>query len=132
MKLCIFGSVTLLDRIQKLGDELTAAGHQVMLPTTDENAASWGDVAIEEKVARKRAFIEADLADLKTADAVLIANFPRHGVGGYVGAHTLMEAAFAHAMGKEVVFLHEIGPQPCRLEAMAIQDRCLGGDLSQL
>ena len=132
MKLCIFGAVSLIDRIDALAEELRAAGHEVMTPTQDEDPRTWETASLEEKAAKKRSFIDADIADLKAADAVLIANFPRHGVGGYVGAHTLMEAAFAYALGKEVIFLLEPLPQPSRLEALAVMSRCVGGDVSKI
>jgi hypothetical protein len=58
---------------------------------------------------------------------VLVANFEKHGIEGYVGPNTLVEAAFAHATGRKVAFLNRPGDQPARLEALAMMTTCLYG-----
>jgi hypothetical protein len=58
---------------------------------------------------------------------VLIANFPRAGVTGYVGPNALVEAAFGRAMGKPVAFPNRPGEQGCQLEALALMTVCLDG-----
>jgi hypothetical protein len=62
----------------------------------------------------------------------LHANFEKAGVAGYVGPNTLVEAAFARALGKPTAFLYFPGPQACRLEALAIMATCLDGQAAKL
>ena len=69
---------------------------------------------------------------IRAADVVLIANFDKHGIEGYVGPNALVEAAFGHALGKAVVFLHSPGRQASQFEALAMMTKCLHGVATDL
>lgn len=53
-----------------------------------------------------------------------------HGVDGYVGPNTLMEAAFAYAQGIPVIFLHDPFEQASGLECASISRGFVNGDAS--
>lgn len=131
-RVCVCGSMTHIDRIEALGEVLREGGHEVRTPKRDDLGLDWSTLSLEQQIARKTLYIREYQDEIRTADVILIANFPKHGVAGYVGANSLMEAAVASALGAPVVFLNEMGPQPCRLEAAAVMTHCLNGDPDNL
>ncbi len=121
-----------LPQMEELAAELHEDGFLVSTPAPDEEGTNWSDLTLEQAVALKKDFLDAYFEVIRNADAVLIANYPKHGIKGYIGANALMEAACGHALGKPVIFLHEIGEQPCRLEALSISSGILNGSADGL
>jgi hypothetical protein len=80
----------------------------------------------------KKQFIDEHLAKIRGADAIVLANFTKRGIAGYIGANTLMEAAFAYALGKQIFILNSLGEQPCRPEVLGMQPEFLQGELTEL
>lgn len=111
---------------------LEDGGVEVSIPTPEEVKVDYSAASDEELSRLKREFIDAHLEKIKLADGVLIANFKKRGVDGYIGANTLMEAAFAYALKKPIFVLHRLGEQPCRPEVLGMQPIFLEGDCRQL
>jgi len=128
----ICGSMSALGEMEALAARLRRDGYRVSTPVPEEAGLDWSALAPEQAVARKRQFLNGYFDTIGTGDAVLIVNTEKHGVAGYIGANTLMEAACGHALKKPVFFLNEPGDQPCRLEALAVSSGTLDGDLSRL
>ena len=131
-RVCICGSMTFIDEMEALALTLEEKGYHVDLPMREEDGVSWSSLSPEAARARKATFIDAHLEKIRVADVVLIANYRKHEVDGYVGANSLMEAAFAYALGKPVAVLYPVGDQPCQLELQATSALTLEGDLEVL
>ncbi len=129
MRVCVCGSMSCIDQIEDLADALRAAGHDVVTPARDALDGRWDDLPLDAQIATKRRLIDDHLAEIRNADVVLIANLTSSGVQGRVGANALVEAAFARAVDIPVVLLEPAGPQPCRLEILALQNGCLDSQL---
>lgn len=97
-------------------------------PAREERGLNWTELSSSEAAKRKKQFIDGYLARIRRSDAILIANFPKHGAEGYVGPNTLMEAAFGYALGIPVIFLFNPANQACGLECISIAHGCLHGD----
>lgn len=132
MKISICGSMAFVDQFEALADELRAEGFRVCTPVREEAGARWDEMAPDQAVALKAAYVSGYLEEIRSSDLVLMANYPKGDVAGYVGANSLIEAAFGFALGKSVAFLFEPGEQPCRLEALALMGACLNGDASSV
>lgn len=65
-------------------------------------------------------------------DGVLLANFTKREIEGYVGANTLIEVAFAYALTKAILVLNFLRAQSCRPEVLGMQTMFLHGDPMQL
>ena len=109
-----------IDDMEALANTLRAEGHEVETPVREEETIDWDALSDDESCELKRAYIDGHLATIKRSDLALIANYFKNGVEGYLGANSLMEAAFAYALDIPVVYLKSIGDQPCRLEALSI------------
>lgn len=126
LTIAICGSMAFYAQMQSLATQLEAQGHVTHVPTPDQTPTDWDNDPLTKLLPLKRAFIDEHLEKIRNSDAILIANYAKHGVAGYVGANTLMEAAFAYALGKRIFLLNELGEQGCRLELMAIADDVVG------
>ncbi len=120
--------MAVIEPIEALASTLRRAGHQVVTPSRQPMDDQWGELSLRDQVAAKRPLISAHLDEIRQADAVLIANFAAKGVEGYVGSNTLMEVAFARALGIPVHLLNQPGPQPCQVEVLAVATSILDSD----
>ena len=118
--LSICGSMDFIDEMETIAAELTAAGWVVFTPQRAEAGFRWEDLRAAERIQRKKVYIDAHLANIRGSTAVLIANYRKNDIDGYIGANTLMEAAMAYTLGVPVYFLFSIGAQGCQLEAESI------------
>jgi nucleoside 2-deoxyribosyltransferase len=128
----VCGSMDFFKDMVSIREYLEAAGLQVSIPAAEEVKVDYSGASDSDLSRMKKLFIDEHLTKIKGADAVLLANFNKRGIVGYVGANTLMEAAFAYALGKPVFVLNSLGEQPCRPEVLGMQPEFLQGELSQL
>lgn len=125
--LSICGSMDFIDEMEAIAAELAAAGWTVFTPQRAEAGFRWEGLSADERIRRKKAYIDAHLENIRRSTAVLIANYPKNGTNGYIGANTLMEAAMAYTLGVPVYFLFPIGAQGCQLEAESIAEGVWNG-----
>ncbi|MBO6891783.1 MAG: hypothetical protein JJ866_07575 [Roseibium sp.] len=118
--------------METLAARLRKEGYRVSTPVPEEGKLDWQNMSLAEAVAIKKGFLDDYFEVIRDADIVLIANVEKHGIDGYVGANTLMEAACGHALRKPVIFLHPVGMQACQIEACAISSGILHGDAARL
>lgn len=124
--------MSFMDEMEAMVPVLSEMGHAVSTPVREERDQRWEDLTRAEAVRLKAGYVGSYLEVIRQSELVLIANYDKSGVAGYVGANALVEAAFAFALGKPVAFLQAPGPQPCQLEALAMMRACLDGDLARL
>jgi hypothetical protein len=118
--------------MEALAEVLRDAGYEVDTPVREEKAIDWNAMSDDQSCELKRSYIDGHLARIKHSDLVLIANYSKNGVEGYIGANSLMEAAFAYALDVPVAYLKPVGEQPCRLEALSISGIVLGDEVGSV
>ncbi|MFA6047884.1 MAG: hypothetical protein WCV59_03715 [Parcubacteria group bacterium] len=138
MKITILGSISNAEKMYQIIDQLKAMGHEIFSHDAMEQYAK-GD---EDLIAK----IEADHANMKIqhdvikwyydaigkSDAVLVCNFEKNGIAGYIGGNVLMELAFAHVLNKKKFLLNDIPEVGHKDEIRAMQPIVIGGDLSKI
>lgn len=92
----------------------------------------YDDLPTEKRPGFKRQFIDDHIAKIHRSNAVLIANYTKRGLGGYIGPNALMEVSFAYAFKKPIFLLEAMDEQPCRDEVMALGVKVILGDLTLL
>lgn len=126
----ICGSMSFVDEMVAIATSLKSLGYEVFTPDLEEQDYDWSNLKDPELIKVKRAYIDRHLENIRHSDVVLIANFPKRGIIGYVGPNTLMEAAFAHAVGAPIIFLNDPSEQSGGIECVAISSGCLDGDVA--
>ncbi len=109
--------------------QLEALGYSVLTPELSEKSVEYTNLPIAEQRAAKRTFIQNHFSRIAQSDAILVLNYEKKGIAGYIGSNTLMEIGVAFNLGKEIYLLHELAPQGCTEEVMALATTVLNGDL---
>ena len=130
--IAICGSMFFIDAMEELSVRLETLGYNVVVPKREGEAICWEGSDLRKLGKLKQQFIDGHLEKIRGSDAVLIANFEKRGISGYVGPNALMEAAFGYALDMPVVLLFEPADQPCSLELLGITSLVLGGDIGKL
>ncbi len=70
--------------------------------------------------------------EIKNSDAILVTNFEKNGIKGYIGGAVLLEMGFAHVLNKKIFVLNEIPKMPYSDEIKMMQPVVIGGDLNNI
>lgn len=113
MKISICGSITFMDEINLLKDELLKIGfEEVFIPVgyNGQEKDLKGKLTPVEDGKRK---IDLDLINqhwhkILKSDCILVANYDKNGIDGYIGGNTLMEMGFAFVTGKPIFLLNKV------------------------
>jgi len=133
MKIVICGSMKLSRKMLEVGNDLTKAGHAVILPRHTEEYAEMNtsDHIHIESVKNK---INNDLIrdyykKIRNNDAVLVINCDLNGIKNYIGGNSFLEMGFAHVLDKKIYLLNDIPDSSYKDELIAMQPIVLSGNL---
>lgn len=112
MKICICSSLTFADEVLEIGKMLEASGHEVLLPNGIINR-----LAEQPNFDPVRAKIDTDSnrlhADkIRECDAVLMCNFLKNCIPGYIGANCFAELYLAQYFKKPIFALFPLPDFP--------------------
>jgi len=130
--LTVCGSIAFIDAMEELSSDIEKIGYAVELPQREERPIDWGSSDLCKLAILKRRFVDDHLKKIRRSDVVLLANYEKNGIPGYVGPNTLMEAAFGYALGIPVVLLFNPASQPCSVELAGVVSLTLEGDVGRL
>lgn len=144
MRIVICGSIDVSDRLISLADQLEAMRYTVELPHYTIKIRR-GEVTLEDYIRAKdksgdQQFREASRQDLiklhwqliQDADIVVVANYEKKGIPGYIGGNTFLEMGLAHVLNKPLYVLNPLPDLPYKDEMLAMQPTVLDGDISRL
>lgn len=118
MKIAICSSLDFVDKIKIVADKLVAMGHEVMLPQTAEKIYM-GEISYEKVMEEKsngeivnRGIRQDSLkyyfGKINEAGAILVLNYKKKEIEGYIGGAVFLEMGFAHVLGKKIFLLKNI------------------------
>ena len=136
MKIGVAGSMQFTERMMDLCRQLEQMGHESFMSKfgpffvgkTDEEKEQ---IKLDQKYNHDaiREFWEL----MQGADALLVANFDKHGVHNYIGGNAFLEMGFAHVMKQRIYLLNPIPKMPFyETEIIAMRPTVLNGDLSKI
>lgn len=142
MRIAICGSINFAYEMKELAEKLKPLGFEVELPATAVKVIS-GELSVEDIRKEKESgkFSERSIRQdsirthwevLRRSDMVLVANYEKNGVKGYVGGNAFLEMGFAHILNKPVFLLFEIPDMAYADEIKAMQPTVLKGDLRKI
>lgn len=111
MKIGIIGSMQFTEKMMALRDQLIEIGHESFLTSLAAPFVGKTDEEKEQiKIHQKKNSdaIREFWRAMQGADAVLVANFEKHGVPNYIGANTFLEIGFAHVLNQKIFVLNPL------------------------
>lgn len=130
--IAICSSMQFAAEIKEVARTLEEYGWKVYMPDLSEKSTEYLHLPAEEKQAAKRSFITNHFEKIKQSEAILVLNYEKKGVEGYVGSNTLMEIGVAFSLGKTIYLLYSPGEQSCQEEVLALASVVLNGSLELL
>jgi len=138
MKITICGSITNAKKIYEIKAELEKQGHTVfshdlMKMYAEDNS----EIINRAQEAQYELKIENDTLKwyynkIKESDAILVCNFEKNGISGYIGGSVLIEIGYAYALDKKIFFLNPIPEINFKDELIAAQPIVIENDLNQI
>lgn len=146
MKITICGSIAFYEKMQKAKKDLKNMGHEVDIPPCELRDDTGKIISIQEyyKIRkagsddekwiwdRKKWAIKKHFEKVVWSDAILVLNYEKNNIPGYVGANTLIEMGLALHLDKSIYLLNPIPEISYKEEILGMQPVIINGDLSNI
>lgn len=132
MKIAICGSFTFAKQMLILSKKLSEMGHVPLLPVDIKEAVN--DPSINQNVSWciQKDAIRDQLSKIINSDAILVLNYEKAGIPGYIGGSTLIELGFAYYYKKKIFLMYPIPKMSYATEIEVMQPNILNGCLDKL
>lgn len=136
MKIGVIGSMQYTEKMLGLRDQLNELGHDAFV--TDLHKPFIGKTDKEKEAIKLRQKNDMDAIRefwrmMQGADAVLVANYDKHGITNYIGGNTFLEIGFAHVLDQKIFMLNPIPDMPYyKTEIEAMKPIVINGDLGKI
>jgi hypothetical protein len=146
MKITLCGSIAFQDKIILLKENLEKMGHEVEIwpiklkddkgqpiSVTDYYKIRHAASADEQWVwDRKAEAITDHFNKVAWADAILVTNYDKNNIKGYIGGNTLMEIGLAFFLKKKIYLLNQIPELSYKEEILGLKPIVINGDLLKI
>lgn len=134
MKIGVIGSMQFTEKMIEMKDRLIELGHQAFVTNLASPFVGKTDEEKEEIKLRQK-FNQDAIREfwkmMQGADAVIVANYDKHGIENYIGGNTLMEIGFAHVLDQKIFLLNPIPEIPFyKSEIEAVKPVIINGNLA--
>ena len=136
MTITICGSMRFHQEMKAARDLLAVRGHTAFVPkdldtpVVNESYLSSDEEKITAKI--EYDFIREHFKKIEQSDAILVLNYEKNGVAGYIGGNTFLEMGVAYWLAKKIYLLYPVPEMDYKTEMHAMLPVILGGDLSRL
>jgi hypothetical protein len=136
MKIGVIGSMQFTEKIAALCDELQELGHEAHMSKFADAFLGKDETEIE-RIKLEQKYnddaIRQDCAWIKDMDALLVANYDKHGISNYIGGNAFIELAYGYILRQQLYFLHPVPDMPYYgTELIAMKPTIIGGDLAKI
>ncbi len=146
MNITLCGSIAFIDEMADVNKQLETIGHDVKMPPLEVPGPDGSSMPVKEYYAlrksspdheswvwdRKADAIQLHFDKVAWADVILVTNYDKHGVAGYIGPNTLMEMGLAFYLKKNIYLLHSVPDVPWREEILGMRPTVINSDFSLL
>lgn len=136
MKIGVSGSMQYTEKILEIAKQLRAQGHEVFTPQNTERYIGKTDdekeqIKLDEKYNQDA--IREFWKPMQDADALVVANYDKHGIKNYIGGNAFLEMGFAYVLNQKIYLMNPIPDVPYYgTEIIAMRPIILNGDLSKI
>jgi len=146
MKITLCGSIAFIDEMVAARKELELSGHEVEMPPLEVMGGAGEMISVKEYYAirketssdehwvwrRKAESIHNHFEKVAWAEAILVLNYDKNGVVGYIGANTLLEMGVAFYLKKPIYLFNPIPGMSYKEEILGMWPIVIDGDLKQI
>ena len=152
MKITICGSIAFYKEMEEVKEALEQKGHEVLIPLLSAETAEFGGdkkihfgkyiednggidaFAPNDKIwGMKEGAIWDHFKKIDWCDAVLITNYEKRGVEGYIGGNTLIEIGIAFYTHKPIYILNPVSSElSYKVEILGMKPIMLDGNLDAI
>ena len=135
MKITICSSMSFAKEMLEARDFFEKQGHKVFLPEDTHDCVHKPELSDNFEHCNGLDIVKKCFNNLAESDAIVVLNYPKNGVKGYVGGATLMEIGLAHHLDKKIFLLHNIPSEKDLKYAFEIKlakPVVINGDLSKV
>lgn len=136
MKIGVVGSMQYTEKMIELRDKLIELGHDAFVTNLATPFVGKTDEEKEQIKLHQKNDMDAirEFWNLmQGADAILVANFDKHGIKNYIGGNTFLEIGFAHVLNQEIFMINPIPKMPYyETEIIAMRPIVIDGDLERI
>jgi hypothetical protein len=146
MKITICGSIAFYDEMLSVKKALEGLGHEVKLPPHEIVGEHGEMITVQEYYARRKVAGAADgwiwdrksqaitdhFAKEQWADVILVTNYDKNNIAGYVGGNTLMEMGVAYFLKKPIYLLKNIPEISYKEEIIGMRPIVINDDLGKI
>jgi len=140
MKIFILGSMHFAKEMLETKKKLEDMGHQVGVSCDTQEFVNNREMTTDNHEENYKWCVDNDIIRkcftcIADSDAVLLLNYPKNGLNGYVGASGIMEVGLAYYLKKKIFLLYS--PPPVKEakyshEILIMQPIILNGDLNMI
>jgi hypothetical protein len=136
MKITICGSMVFAKKMLEIQKQLEEMGHEAIVPIDTDDCVI--DPSLNESIEHCQSYGDIDkdhFNKIAASDAIIVLNYPKNGLAGYVGGAALTELAVARHLDKKIFILHELPAEKdlrYALEIKVMKPVILNGDLNNI
>ena len=136
MKIGVVGSMQYTEKMLEICETLKKNGHEAYMSKfasafIGKNDEEKERIKLEQKYHQDA--IREDCKWVKNMDALIVANYDKHGIANYIGGNAFIEMAYAHILGKPLYLLNPLPTMPYYgTEIIAMKPTILNGNLDKI
>ena len=146
MKITICGSIAFQDEVLSIKEKLEKLGHKVKIWPLKLKNGKGQLISVTEyyeirKIAandekwvwdRKAEAVLEHFDKVAWSDVILVTNYDKNDIKGYIGGNTLMEMGLAFFLKKKIYLLNSVPELSYKEEILGVKPILLNGDLSKI
>ncbi len=136
MKIGVAGSMQHTEKMLEIVKQLQAMGHEAWTSKFADGYIGKDDAQKEEiKLDHKYNYdaIREFWKPMQGSDALIVANYDKHGIKNYIGGNAFLEMGFAHVLNQKIYLMNPIPDMPYYgTEIIAMKPVVLNGDLNKV
>ncbi len=135
MKITICGSMAFAKEMLDIQKQLESQGHEVEIPITTQQCTTQDGLNEDLEFCLANDVMRDHFKKIQASDAILVLNFPKNNIAGYIGGSSLMEIAVARYLDKKIFILNDLPDEKIlrySLEVKLSQPTIINNDLNKI